>query len=97
MLSLALEFASITLEKKEGVEDPEQHIDQGLRDEAAIELEAAITCQKLKQQNLEVELATLHNPEDNEQTRKEITALKENIAEMEIKVCLDLSRQHVKQ
>jgi HAT1-interacting factor 1 len=59
------------------------HVDQALRDEAAAELEAAINSTKLKLQNKEVELATLHNPDDNEATRRQIAEVKEVLADME--------------
>ncbi|KAK4138809.1 hypothetical protein BT67DRAFT_370201 [Trichocladium antarcticum] len=83
-LSLALEFASIT---KSSDDDKEaatgETIDQTRRDEAAAELEAAINSTKQKLQNKEVELATLHNPDDNEATRRQIADVKEVLADME--------------
>lgn len=85
-LSLALEFASVTKssdESNEGASGTTDQIDQGLRDEAAAELEAAIDSTKMKLQNKEVELATLHNPEDNDLTRQQISEVKEIIADME--------------
>ncbi|KAH6840777.1 hypothetical protein B0I37DRAFT_385105 [Chaetomium sp. MPI-CAGE-AT-0009] len=83
-LSLALEFASATKASDDttGGGDAET-IDQGLRDEAGSALEAAINSTKLKLQNKEVELATLHNPDDNEATRRQITDVKEVLADME--------------
>ncbi|KUI62905.1 NASP-related protein sim3 [Cytospora mali] len=86
-LSLALEFASVTSQQDEegpaaGAEGPKE-VSQELRDEAAKELEAAINSTKLKLQNKEVELATLHSPEDNEISRKQILETKEIIADME--------------
>lgn len=89
-LSLALEFASVTAQQDEegaGMAGAgSKEINQELRDEAAGELEAAITSTKLKLQNKEVELATLHSPEDNEITRKQIAETKEIIADMEQRV-----------
>ncbi|POS80560.1 hypothetical protein DHEL01_v201061 [Diaporthe helianthi] len=91
-LSLALEFASVTAQADDeagaedsaaGVNAPQREINQELRDEAAKELEAAIESTKLKLQNKEVELATLHSPEDNDISRKQITETKEIIADME--------------
>ncbi|KAG8168511.1 hypothetical protein KVR01_001260 [Diaporthe batatas] len=91
-LSLALEFASVTAQADDdaGAEDsaaavsaPPREVNQELRDEAAKELEAAIESTKLKLQNKEVELATLHSPEDNDISRKQITETKEIIADME--------------
>ncbi|KAH8785069.1 hypothetical protein F5883DRAFT_672331, partial [Diaporthe sp. PMI_573] len=91
-LSLALEFASVTAQADDevGAEDsaaaasaPPREVNQELRDEAAKELEAAIKSTKLKLQNKEVELATLHSPEDNDISRKQITETKEIIADME--------------
>lgn len=87
-LSLALEFASVTSQQDdegaaEGAAAGPREVNQELRDEAAKELEAAINSTKLKLQNKEVELATLHSPEDNEISRKQITETKEIIADME--------------
>ncbi|KAL2139646.1 hypothetical protein VTI28DRAFT_4894 [Corynascus sepedonium] len=88
-LSLALEFASVTKSSDDdataggGVGGGGDQVDQGLRDEAASELEAAINSTKLKLQNKEVELATLHNPDDNEATRRQIADVKEVLADME--------------
>lgn len=85
-LSLALEFASITKSSDEGDEDADGGngvVDQALRDEAAVELEAAIASTKLKLQSKEVELATLHNPEDNDLTRQQIADVKDLIGDME--------------
>lgn len=65
---------------------PPREVNQELRDEAAKELEAAIESTKLKLQNKEVELATLHSPEDNDISRKQITETKEIIADMEQRV-----------
>lgn len=87
-LSLALEFASVTKsseddDKETGGGSGDDKIDQALRDEAAVELEAAINSTKQKLQNKEVELATLHDPEDNEATRRQIADVKEVLADME--------------
>lgn len=54
-----------------------------MRDEAAKELQAAIDSTKLKLQAKQVDLATLHSPEDNELTRQQITDVQEVIADME--------------
>ena len=92
-LSLALEFASVTTAHDEngngnsnGSGAEGQQVDQTLRDEAASELEAAIASTKLKLQTKEVELATLHSPEDNDATRRQITEVKDIIADMEQRV-----------
>ncbi|KAK1770832.1 putative histone h1-binding protein [Phialemonium atrogriseum] len=83
-LSLALEFASVTTSSEEDTDKSgPKPVDQDLRDEAAKELEAAIASTKLKLQNKEVELATLHSPEDNDATRKQIAEVKDIIADME--------------
>lgn len=88
-LSLALEFAAATAQRGEdGAETKE--FDQEMRDEAANELEATIASTKLKLQNKEVELATLHNPEDNEITRAQIADVKEVIADLEQRVSTSL-------
>ncbi len=89
-LSLALEFASVTqsADGEDGAAGGSGHqqVDQELRDEAARELEAAIASTKLKLQNKEVELATLHSPEDNDSTRRQIVEVKDIIADMEQRV-----------
>ncbi|KAH7026199.1 uncharacterized protein B0I36DRAFT_330086 [Microdochium trichocladiopsis] len=96
-LSLALEFASITSSSdEEGGGDaagPKQ-IDQSLRDEAATELEKAIDSTKLKLKNKEVELAMMHVPEENEETRKTIADVKDMIADMEQRL-IDLRKPPV--
>ncbi|KAK3359108.1 hypothetical protein B0T25DRAFT_86795 [Lasiosphaeria hispida] len=92
-LSLALEFASMT-KSSDDADEPSKEptdkestgngfLDQSLRDEAATELEAAIASTKFKLQNKEVELASGHNPDDNDLTRQQITEVKEVIADME--------------
>ena len=95
-MSLALEFASITRTKDEGEDvadatEAETHVDQGMRDEAVKELEAAINSTKLKLQNKEVELASTSSPDDNEVTRAQIAEVKEIVAEMEGRVSLQAS------
>lgn len=90
-LSLALEFASVTSQQDEegaAAGAGPKEFNQELRDEAVKELAAAIASTKAKLQNKEVELATLHNPEDNEITRKQISETKEIIADMEQRVSL---------
>ncbi|KAI0534979.1 hypothetical protein GGR58DRAFT_480809 [Xylaria digitata] len=82
-LSLALEFASMTTTSEDGAEAGPKTIDEAMRTEAAEELEKAIKSTKLKLQNKEVELATSHAPEDNDETRRQITDVKEIIADME--------------
>jgi hypothetical protein len=89
-LSLALEFASITRTQEEGEESTEAgdetHLDQVMRDEAAKEMEAAITSVKIKLQNKEVELASSFSPDDNDIIIAQIKDAKEIIAEMEQRV-----------
>ncbi|KAH6627041.1 hypothetical protein B0J18DRAFT_489815 [Chaetomium sp. MPI-SDFR-AT-0129] len=85
-LSLALEFASVTKSSDDNADSNASgadQVDQTLRDEAASALEAAINSTKLKLQNKEVELATLHNPDDNTATRRQIADVKEVLADME--------------
>jgi HAT1-interacting factor 1 len=86
-LSLALEFASVTTPEEDNNASGPKPVDEELRKEAAAELEAAIRSTKLKLDNKEVELATLHSPEDNENTRKQIAEVREIIADMEQRVC----------
>ncbi|KAK4670527.1 uncharacterized protein QC763_212530 [Podospora pseudopauciseta] len=86
-VSLALEFASVTKQSDDDTAESKDassgEVDQSLRDEAAASLEQAINSTKQKLQNKEVELATLHNPEENDSTREEISNVKEMISDME--------------
>lgn len=77
-LSLALEFAA-------GTTDPNNY-NQELRDEAVKEMQAAIDSTKAKLQAQEVELATMHSPEDNDVTKDHITEARDLIADMEQRV-----------
>jgi hypothetical protein len=86
-----LEFASIRGTKEEGdgsqsTGDAEAQVDEGMRDEAVKELEAALNSTKLKLQNKEVELASSSSPDDNEVTRAQIVDVKEIVADMEGRV-----------
>lgn len=92
-LSLALEFASMTTTSEDGADAGPKTVDEAMRSEAADELEKAIESTKLKLQNKEVELATSHAPEDNDETRRQITDVKEIIADMEQRVSLPLPRR----
>jgi HAT1-interacting factor 1 len=89
-LSLALEFASITRAQENSEEfkstEDEAHVDQGMRDEAVKELEAAVNSTKLKLKNKEVELASSSSSDDDEVTRAQIADVKEIIADMEGRV-----------
>jgi hypothetical protein len=85
-LSLALEFASVTVADDDGTGAKREEMDQSLRDEAVKEMELAIKSSKLKLQNKEVELATMASPEDNELARKSIQEMKEVIGDMEQRV-----------
>ncbi|KAI3325852.1 hypothetical protein HD806DRAFT_552263 [Xylariaceae sp. AK1471] len=91
-LSLALEFASMTTTNEDGAESGQKTVDENMRTEAAEELEKAIKSTKLKLQNKELDLATVHAPEDNDETRQQITEVKEIIADMEHRVSLPLPR-----
>jgi len=84
-LSLALEFASVTTSRDDEQSGPQQ-VDQELRDEAARQLEAAIESTRLKLQTKEVELASVHSPDDNDVTRRQIAEVKDIIADMEQRV-----------
>lgn len=90
-LSLALEFASLTVADDEGKNTKREEIDQTLRDEAVVEMEAAIKSFKLKMQTIEVEIASSASPEDNELSRKAVEEMKEVIADLEQRVCSRLS------
>ncbi|KAL7786257.1 hypothetical protein V8C37DRAFT_412618 [Trichoderma ceciliae] len=82
-LSLALEFASLTVADDEGKNTKREEIDQGLRDEAVTEMELAIKSFKLKMQAIEVEIASSASPEDNELSRKAVEEMKEVIVDLE--------------
>lgn len=86
-LSLALEFASVTMSGDDGKNEKREAMDQDLRDEAVKEMELAIKSFKLKMQNKEVEVATMASPEDNDLARKVISEMKEVVADMEQRVC----------
>lgn len=94
-LSLALEFASVTHTQDENTEAEAKPVDQGMRDEAARELQAAIDSTKLKLQAKQVDLATLHSPEDNELTRQQIADVQEVIADMEQRVGHGFLKAHL--
>lgn len=85
-LSLALEFASITSSGDDGANAKREEIDQTLRDEAVREMDLAIKSFRLKLQGKEVEIAASASPADNELLRKDITEMKEVIADMEQRV-----------
>lgn len=75
-----------TTSSDEGADAGPKTVDEAMRAEAAGELEQAIESTKLKLQNKEVELATSHAPEDNDETRRQIADVKEIIADMEQRV-----------
>lgn len=77
----------------DSAEASRQTVDESMRAEAAEELAKAIESSNLKLQNKEVELATSHAPEDNDETRRQITDIKEVIADMEQRVSLSLPRR----
>ena len=91
-LSLALEFASITTTAEagegegEGEGKGEAQVDEGMREEAARELESAIESTRMKLQAKEVELAEMASPEENDETRKQIAEVREILADMEQRV-----------
>ncbi|KAI0395435.1 hypothetical protein F5Y17DRAFT_423610 [Xylariaceae sp. FL0594] len=85
-LSLALEFASMTSSTSEDGDEAKagpKTVDEDMRKEAAEELQKAIHSTKLKLQKKELDLATVHAPEDNDETRKQIVEIREIIADME--------------
>ncbi|KID66948.1 NASP-related protein sim3 [Metarhizium brunneum] len=93
-LSLALEFASVTMSDDEGKNAKREAMDQSLRDEAIKEMSLAIKSFKLKMQNKEVEVATMASPEDNDLARKAIFEMKEVIADMEQRL-VDLKKDPI--
>ncbi|KAG8406886.1 hypothetical protein J3459_006636 [Metarhizium acridum] len=93
-LSLALEFASVTMSDDEGKNTKREAMEQGLRDEAIKEMSLAIKSFKLKMRNKEVEVATMASPEDNDLARKAIFEMKEVIADMEQRL-VDLKKDPI--
>ncbi|KAG6019235.1 hypothetical protein E4U41_003316 [Claviceps citrina] len=93
-LSLALEFASVTMSGDDGKNAKREEVDQGLRDEAIREMELAIKSFKLKIQNKEVEVATMASPEDNDVARKAIVEMKELIGDLEQRL-IDLRKDPI--
>lgn len=94
-LSLALEFSSVTQQKDENgevVKGKEAHVDEGTREEAAQEMEAAIASCKLR---IAKEEAKMNNAsETNGNTvkgpkiaKKDIDDVKEIVQDMEQRVC----------
>lgn len=82
-----MEFASITQDSEDAeAKAGANAFDQGLRDEAVKEMQAAIDSTKKKLQTQEVEVATMHSPEDNDLTRARINDVKAIIADMEQRV-----------
>jgi len=79
----------VTTAGEDGTTAKREDMDQGLRDEAAKEMELAIQSFKLKLKNREVDLAESLSAEDNELGRKDIAEMKELIADMEQRL-LDL-------
>lgn len=91
-LSLALEFASITTDSQDEDGQGPKALDEDMRNEAVSELEKAIASTRMKLQNEEVDLATIHAPEENEASRKRILEVKDIIADMEQRVSPPLPR-----
>ncbi|KAK8049216.1 hypothetical protein PG994_010946 [Apiospora phragmitis] len=82
-LSLALEFASITTDSQDEDGQGPKALDEEMRNEAVSELEKAIASTRMKLQNEELELATVHAPEENDASRKRILEVRDIIADME--------------
>lgn len=92
-LSLALEFASVTVQADgEKLANPEKElqVDEELRKEAATEMESAIECTKLRLKKGIESLATLDGQELNDRT-KEMDDIKEIISDMEQRVRLHVT------
>ncbi|RKF59965.1 NASP-related protein sim3 [Erysiphe neolycopersici] len=89
-LSLALEFAAITTRDGDGDENKEKEkaheMDQSLRNEAADEMEAAIKSTNLRLQEKELSLTKLDSPDKLENTRNQITEIKEMLSELQTRL-----------
>jgi len=84
-LSLALEFASVTSTadgEGENAEAKVAQIDEGLRKEAALEMERAIASSKLRIRKEEASLTSLDKAKA-EETKKKISEVKEIVVDME--------------
>ena len=93
-LSLALEFASVTIEKDEnGDPKPGQNaqVDEKMRAEAVAEMEAAIASTKSRVRNEEKALSSL-DEEERQTKAKKIAEVKEIVEEMEQRVSLELGQ-----
>ena len=91
-LSLALEFSSVTQQKDENGETQETRVDEEMREEAAQELEAAISSCKLRIQKEEAKLKSFSqvNGEDGKPkvTKEDIEEVKDMIKELQQRVGL---------
>ena len=88
-LSLALEFSSVTQQKDEnGEAKGEAHVDEGMREEAAHELEAAISSCKLRIQMEEVKLNSETNREEGKPrtSKAQIDDVKDMVKELSQRV-----------
>ena len=93
-LSLALEFSSVTQQKNESGEvDPasDTHVDEAMREEAAKEMEAAISCCRLRLSREDSVLASDKKALDSESRgleamKKSIEDVKEMVQDMEQRV-----------
>ena len=102
-LSLALEFASVTAVREAqreqdagpGGKPEEAQVDMELREEAAVEMEAAITSLALRTKKEESELPNLP-AEKKEEQQKSITDAKEMIEEMKQRVSAHMSCSRVR-
>ncbi|CEJ93124.1 hypothetical protein VHEMI08737 [[Torrubiella] hemipterigena] len=81
-LSLALEFASITVSEGEGEDSKPQEMDQAMRDEAVKEMELAIKSFKLKLAAKQSEI-TAAGDNSTDIDRKAVVEMKEVIMDME--------------
>ncbi|WPH00435.1 nasp-related protein sim3 [Acrodontium crateriforme] len=82
-LSLALEFASVTsANAEEGANEEPAQVDEGLRKEAAVEMEKAIASCKLRIEKEEAALASLEGAKLDERKRT-IVDVREMVGDME--------------
>ncbi|KOS20594.1 NASP-related protein sim3 [Escovopsis weberi] len=82
-LSLALEFASVTISGDDGKNVKREELDQGLRNEAIKEMEAAIKSFRLKMKAAEAEVDSTAASGDNELAQKALAEMKEIVADMD--------------
>lgn len=87
--------ALATLAGGSGQEAISGDVDEGLREEAAVEMELAIASSKLRVEKEEAALRSKDSPEDKKKLEADIADVKEMIDEMEQRVCTRTSHRNI--